>query len=101
MVNLIEVKELAIWYDGKQAVKKLSLEVRDKEILGVIGPSNSGKTSFLKTLNRLNELYPDYRCSGEILLGGENIFKMDKHLLRKKDRHCLCFAAAAPVVDLR
>ena len=44
---------------SEPAVKELSLEIKANEIMGIIGPSNSGKTSFLKTLNRLNELYPD------------------------------------------
>jgi len=83
--NKIQIKNLNIWYDKHQAVKDLSLEVYRNEILGVIGPSNSGKTSFLKTLNRLNELYPGTKTTGEVLLDGENIFfAIDKHLLRKR-----------------
>lgn len=81
----IEVRELDVWYKSVHAVKDLSLIVEANEILGVIGPANSGKTSFLKTLNRLNELYPDSRTTGEVLLEGKNIFNgMDVHLLRKK-----------------
>ncbi|HVN67417.1 MAG TPA: phosphate ABC transporter ATP-binding protein [Candidatus Sulfotelmatobacter sp.] len=81
----IAVKDLNVWYEKHQAVKNLSLEVEANEILGVIGPSNSGKTSFLRTLNRLNELYPGSRTTGEVLLDGANVFTaLDKHLLRKK-----------------
>ncbi|MCU0641057.1 MAG: phosphate ABC transporter ATP-binding protein [Candidatus Margulisbacteria bacterium] len=81
----IEVKALNIWYDKHLAVKNLNLEIEANEILGIIGPSNSGKTSFLKTLNRLNELYPGTRTTGEVLLDQDNIFTaIDKHLLRKR-----------------
>jgi phosphate transport system ATP-binding protein len=80
----IQIKNLNVWYEKHQAVKELSLEVQANEILGVIGPSNSGKTSFLRTLNRLNELYPGTRTSGEVRLDGEDIFALDKHLLRKR-----------------
>ena len=81
----IKVANLNVWYDKHLAVKDLSLEVQANEILGVIGPSNSGKTSFLRTLNRMNELYPRSMTSGEVLLDGENIFTaIDKHLLRKR-----------------
>jgi phosphate transport system ATP-binding protein len=84
MVKL-EVKNLNIWYEKHQAVKGLSLEVQSNEILGIIGPSNSGKTSFLKTLNRLNELYPGTKTTGAVLLDKEDIFTaIDKHLLRKR-----------------
>ena len=80
----IQIKNLNVWYEKHQAVKDLSLEVKANEILGVIGPSNSGKTSFLKTLNRMNELYPGSKTAGEVLLDGESIFAIDKHLLRKR-----------------
>jgi len=81
----IEVKNLNVWYEKHLAVKDLNLSVHHNEILGVIGPSNSGKTSFLKTLNRMNELYPGTKTEGEVLLDGEDIFtRIDKHLLRKR-----------------
>ncbi|MFA5113365.1 MAG: phosphate ABC transporter ATP-binding protein [Candidatus Margulisiibacteriota bacterium] len=84
MVKL-EVKNLNVWYDKHQAVKDLNLAVQTNEILGIIGPSNSGKTSFLRTLNRLNELYPNSKTTGEVLLDGMDIFcRIDKHLLRKR-----------------
>ncbi len=83
--NKIVTSKLNVWYDGKQALKDISLNVEMNEIMGVIGPSNSGKTSFLETLNRLNELYPGSRTEGQVLLDGKDIFKeIDKHLLRKK-----------------
>jgi phosphate transport system ATP-binding protein len=84
MVKL-KINNLNVWYEKNHAVKELNLEVQANEILGIIGPSNSGKTSFLKTLNRLNELNPGFTVTGEILLDGKNIFtELDKHLLRKR-----------------
>lgn len=80
----IKISKLNVWYDSTHAVKNLNLEVREKEILGVIGPANSGKTSFLKTLNRLNELYPGAHCEGKVFLGGKDILKMDVQQLRKR-----------------
>jgi phosphate transport system ATP-binding protein len=85
MVSKIEVEKLNVYYDGVQAIKDLSLEVRGKEILGIIGPSNSGKTSFLRTLNRLNELYPNSLTTGRVRLENRDIFsEIDKHLLRRR-----------------
>jgi phosphate transport system ATP-binding protein len=80
-----EIRDLNVWYEKQLAVRNLKLQVYSNEILGIIGPSNSGKTSFLRTLNRLNELYPNSKTTGEVLLDGKNIFKeIDKHLLRKR-----------------
>src|SRR3989339_519175 len=81
----INISNLNIWYDNVQAVKDLSLDVKPNEILGVIGPSNSGKTSFLRTLNRLNELHLHSKTKGKVLLDGKDIFtQIDIHELRKR-----------------
>ncbi|MFA4905099.1 MAG: phosphate ABC transporter ATP-binding protein PstB [Candidatus Margulisiibacteriota bacterium] len=81
----LQITNLSVWYNDQPAVKNISLEVKTNEILGVIGPSNSGKTSFLRTLNRMNELYPNSRTTGEVQLDGVDIFKeIDKHQLRKR-----------------
>jgi len=81
----IQVDKLEVWYEGVHAIKDLSLEVRRNEILGIIGPSNSGKTSFLRTLNRMNELYPNSKTYGRVEIDGQDIFRqIDKHLLRKR-----------------
>jgi len=82
--TIIQVLKLNIWYEKQKAIKDLDLAVQENEILGIIGPSNSGKTSFLRALNRLNELYPNCRTTGEILLDGKNIKEIDKHFLRKR-----------------
>lgn len=83
--NKITISSLNVWYDNVQAIKNISFNVKPNEILGVIGPSNSGKTSFLRTLNRLNDLHLHCRTDGEILLDNKNIFKeIDVHELRKK-----------------
>jgi phosphate transport system ATP-binding protein len=82
--NKIEILQLNIWYDSVPALKSLTLKVESNEILGVIGPSNSGKSTFLKALNRMNELNPFARTEGEILLEGVDILKIDKHFLRRR-----------------
>ncbi len=68
---IFSLHKLSVWFGQLNALKELSLEVREKEILSVIGPANSGKTTFLRALNRLNELEPRYRHSGHILFKTE------------------------------
>ncbi|OGC29420.1 phosphate ABC transporter ATP-binding protein [candidate division WOR-1 bacterium RIFOXYB2_FULL_48_7] len=80
----IQIRDLSVWYDGIEALRRVTFEVKSHEILGVIGPSNSGKTSFLRTLNRMNELYPHSRTDGEILLDNQDIFTANIQLLRKR-----------------
>ena len=78
------IEKLNIWFGSTRALKDVSLEIQANEILSVIGPSNSGKTSFLRTLNRLNELNAYFRMEGTVLLDGKNIREVDQEVLRKK-----------------
>jgi len=78
------IEKLNIWFGDTQALKDVSLEITANEILSVIGPSNSGKTSFLRMLNRLNELNAHCRMEGTVLLDGKNIREVDQEVLRKK-----------------
>lgn len=83
MVKL-EIHDLNIWFGQAHALKNVSLEVKEHEILSVIGPSNSGKTTFLRMLNRLNDLQPNFRMSGQVELERENINSIDVGFLRKR-----------------
>ena len=67
------IKDLNIWFGQHQALKSVNMEVFSNEILSVIGPSNSGKTTFLRMLNRLNELQPSFKMRGSVELDGKNI----------------------------
>ena len=60
------------------------MEIQANEILSVIGPANSGKTTFLRMLNRLNDLNPNFKMNGEVKLERENIKNIDTELLRKR-----------------
>src|SRR3989338_8006013 len=84
-MDKIQVKNLSISYGGVPALKNANFSVRAHEILGIIGPANSGKTTFLRTLNRLNDLDPRYKCQGEVLIDGKDIYrKWNVFELRKK-----------------
>jgi phosphate transport system ATP-binding protein len=80
----VQIANLSVWYEGVAAVKNISFEVKTHEILGIIGPSNSGKTSLLRTLNRMNELYPHSRTEGKILLDEDSIFALNVQQLRRR-----------------
>ena len=79
-----DIKNLNIWFGAAQVLKDISLQVRAHEILSVIGPSNSGKTTFLRMLNRLNELQLSFKMQGEVLLDNTDVRRFDVELLRKK-----------------
>lgn len=78
------VRDLNIWFGSIHALKNLDMEIQSKEILSVIGPANSGKTTFLRMLNRLNELEINFKMSGNITIEQEDIIKMDVESLRRR-----------------
>lgn len=69
----LAVRDLTIHYGDHLALDGVSLDIREHEIFGIIGPANSGKTSFLKSLNRMDLLHPLMRVSGQILLDGVDV----------------------------
>jgi phosphate transport system ATP-binding protein len=69
----LQVRELAIRYGSTTAISGVNLDVRQNEIFGIIGPANAGKTSFLKSLNRMNDFNSEMSVAGEILFNGTNI----------------------------
>ncbi|MEW5768261.1 MAG: phosphate ABC transporter ATP-binding protein PstB [bacterium] len=78
-------ENLNIWYEDRLAIKSLSIEVQANEILGIIGPANSGKTSFLRTLNRLIDLIEGTKVTGRVMIDNTDIYgQIDVEALRRK-----------------
>jgi len=69
----LAVKDLTIRYGSTVALGNVSLEIREHEIFGIIGPANAGKTSFLKSLNRMDMFSTGMHVEGEILFNGRDI----------------------------
>jgi len=79
----ILIENLSLYYDGLQALRNIILHVDASEILGVVGPANSGKSSLLRAINRLYEI--DYaKITGKILLDDEDIFSIPINDLRRR-----------------
>jgi len=69
----LEVRDLTIRYGGVTALTGVNLEVREHEIFGIIGPANSGKTSFLRALNRMDLFVPGMQVDGSVVFGGREV----------------------------
>ncbi len=81
----IQVRNLTIHFGKVRVLNNLCLDIQPNEILSVIGPSNSGKTSFLRSLNRLNDFDAAMHMSGSILLDNRDIYKdLEVEALRKR-----------------
>ncbi|MDR0398960.1 phosphate ABC transporter ATP-binding protein [Candidatus Endomicrobiellum devescovinae] len=84
MVDKIKIENLSCYYNKKCVLESLNLNVVKNEILGVIGPANSGKTTFLRTLNRMNDFDITYSRKGDVYLDGDNIFDIGAESLRRR-----------------
>lgn len=80
----IAVNNLSVFYKEVCALKNLTLEIQRNEIFSIIGPANSGKTSFMQCLNRLNDLNQNYRKTGTIMMDGVDIDTLDVEDLRAR-----------------
>jgi len=69
----IEIANLVVRYGHKEALKGISLDVYQKEILGIIGPAQSGKTTLLKVINRTIEFVPKARVHGTVKIDGQDV----------------------------
>jgi phosphate transport system ATP-binding protein len=69
----LEVKDMAVSYGGKTVLSGVTFDIHEHEIFGIIGPANSGKTSFLKVLNRMDIFNPAMSFAGRIKFSGQDI----------------------------
>src|SRR5438093_10106871 len=80
----IAVDALNFYYGRAPALKDITLEIPERRVMAFIGPSGCGKTTFLRTLNRMNDVIPATRVEGKVAIDGQDIY-----------------APGADVVDLR
>ena len=74
----IKVENFNFYYDAVQALKNVSMEVKENAVVGIIGPSGCGKSTYLRCFNRMNDIIYGIRYEGKITINGKNIF--DKSL---------------------
>ena len=69
----LDVRDLTVAYGDEEVLRNVTLQVRKNEIFGIIGPANSGKTSFLRALNRMDMFVEGMRVDGSIGFRGRDI----------------------------
>ena len=91
---VIEVTDLKVRYGDSPALNGISFDVYQNEILGIIGPAQSGKTTLLKVINRTLEFTPDTTVEGSVKLDGVDINTIgDVYGLRRRIGMVLPFAS--------
>jgi phosphate transport system ATP-binding protein len=88
----ISIRNLEVRFGEARALRGIDLDIPAREIMGIIGPAGAGKTAFLRSLNRLNDLDPNCNVSGTVLLEGRDIYAPGTDVVALRKRVGMLFA---------
>jgi len=83
---LMRTRDMSVFYDEFEAIKKVSLDFYKNDVVALIGPSGCGKSTFLRSINRINDMIPGCRVTGELSINGQDIYgpAIDQVTLRRQ-----------------
>jgi phosphate transport system ATP-binding protein len=93
----IIVDGFSAFYGQTEVLKKIELSIFSQERLAIIGPSNSGKSTFLRSLNRLNDLHRHFSYTGKIVFDGKDIYDPQVNVPSLRRRIGMVYAVPAPL----
>jgi phosphate transport system ATP-binding protein len=93
----IEIKDLTVLYGKEAALQSISLNIPRNQITGIMGPSNSGKSTLLRILNRLTDLISDILIRGQVFLEGADILMPGYDVNTLRARVGMVFAKPIPL----
>ncbi len=92
------IRNLSVRYsDDNESLKNISLEIESRAITVLFGPAGGGKSTFLRTLNRLNDLADLKEMKGEVLFQGRNILDPDVDVIELRRRIGMVFSRPVPL----
>jgi len=92
----MSVRDLLLFYGSFQALKGITLPIKERQITALIGPSGCGKSTFLRCLNRMNDTIPGVRVSGVVLLDDQDIYQADFDVVNLRQRVGMVFQRPNP-----
>ncbi len=92
----VSVRNLNVYYGDNHAIKDVSIQIPEHQITALMGPSGCGKSTFLRALNRMHDLTPSARVTGEAILDGENVLGPGVDLVSLRQRVGMVFQRPNP-----
>ncbi len=92
----LTVEHLNVFYGTFQAIKNTSMEMPANRVSALIGPSGCGKSTFIRALNRMHDLVPNVRVTGDVLLDGNDIYDESVDPVTIRHRIGMVFQRANP-----
>ncbi len=93
----IVIKDFNFYYDSFRALQDINLNIQPREIFAIFGPARSGKTTILKSINRLTDLIFGTTHTGTILLDGEDIYDPKMSITHLRRRVSMVFDLPTPL----
>ena len=85
-----------LWYGNHHALKDINLDIIENDVTAIIGPSGCGKSTYIKALNRMVELVPIVKTTGEIMYRARNIFEANFEVEELRTRVGMVFQKPNP-----
>ncbi|GAC1480972.1 MAG: phosphate ABC transporter ATP-binding protein PstB [Candidatus Dormibacteria bacterium] len=92
----LEARHVDFFYGDFQALNDVSLAVQSCKVTALIGPSGCGKTTFLRIFNRMHDLVPSARATGEVLLDGKNVLDQNTDVIQLRRQVGMLFQRPNP-----
>lgn len=96
MVPKMRTEGLRAYFGAAEVLKGITLPIAEKQVTAVIGPSGCGKSTFVRCLNRMHEVVPGARASGEVLLDSQDIYQNEVDPVRVRRRVGMVFQKPNP-----
>lgn len=93
---ILDARNVSVFYGTFEAIKQVSLEVNANDVVAFIGPSGCGKSTFLRAINRINDMIVGCRVTGQIHLGGQDIYGRDVDLVKLRRQVGMVFQKPNP-----
>jgi phosphate transport system ATP-binding protein len=81
---VLTTRNFNAYFGNTRVLNNIDLDIPEKSVMAIMGPSGCGKTTYIRCINRMHELTPDATTDGSMRLYGEDIFKLNPIVLRKK-----------------
>src|SRR4051812_10725105 len=92
----VEIKGLNLFYGSFQAVQDVDMRIEPNKVTALIGSSGCGKTTFLRSINRMHELTPGASAEGQVLIDGQDIYGRGVYAVQVRRLVGAGFPAADP-----
>ena len=89
-------RNVSVYYGQNKALHEVSLNFEPRRVTALIGPSGCGQSTFLRCLNRMNDLVPGARVEGEVLLDGQDVNRPDTDVVSRRCRVGMVFQKPNP-----